>query len=1078
MKNKEKLYYSLGIGIIIVAIIFLCVVFFNKKYTITMYNDGEEYKVIKIEKGEKLKLPDAPEKEGYTFSGWYVDGKEFDSDTKITKDLELEAKWVKNTYTVVFKTGTGSDITKKVKYKDKVAKPSNPTKEGYEFVGWFIGNKKYNFASKVTKDLEITAKWTKVSTTSKTNSTSNVKRTERNAEQSVAYQVEHYLMDTKGKYSDKPNYIDSYTTVVGAKVNPIVHSYKGFTSPIVQTVTAGNNTVVKYYYERNKYQLTLNNSEGITAVKGNGTYYYDQEVVIEATLHEGYSFADWLNGSMNVADTLKTTVKMSDSNLSLTATAKINDTTIIYYDEKGNEIATDIDAEPGKTVKENTNAKAYEIKEGYTFAGWYTADGTKFDFDNNTMPIKGGLKLTAKFEANEYTVHFDSNGGTESMNDQTFKYDDGQALNSNEFTREGYTFQGWSKEAAGTTVDYKDGAVANFATSDEITLYAVWKANTYTVKFDANNGTGQISNQKFTYDEQQELTANEFTREGYTFQGWSKTQSGEVEFGDKYKVGNLVTENNGTLTLYAVWKANEYTVKFEANFEGYNEDTNGTMEDQKFTYDDGQKLTDNKFTREGYTFQGWSTTKKGPKEYNDGEAKNFTTKNTTVTLYAVWKANEVTIHYHGNNKNHDENTQTFTVESTESKDNGFTNSFRVTYQDKDGKNPTKTEDIVAEFECWSETEDGECIDTTEFKNEVIEALNKKDGEEFDLYAEWTADIEIKNPEEDSQREFVGWYLNDKPIDEMLDSSEHGKYTIDTDIVIVAKYLKILDLDNIIKDFVKDDTDIYTLNLDSNIITIDIKKPNIKISDLQAIKDLNEFLVQNADIITSNKVAESNSSKDLEEYLKEIGKHQLSYLYGKNLSLTIKLDEKLAKFEKNSEIKEKTYTIKFTNNSKNIITVKEYNEFAEKMLPLINTHQSTRYNVSVNDSNIKVLYADSTSTLTLASSLQGSGILTVFQQYLAKDYIKSMELTLPKKEGFDGTDMHVTVYPDNVTDDNYIIFGLSLVEYFENAGYEKTIKNQELDNIIIKVKINPQDGKYFQEGIFDEFNITFGPQNQA
>ena len=96
MKNKEKLYYSIGIAVIIAIIIFLCVVFFNRKYTITMYNDGEEYKVSKIEKGEKLKLPDAPEKEGYTFSGWYVDGKEFDSDTKITKDLELEAKWVKS----------------------------------------------------------------------------------------------------------------------------------------------------------------------------------------------------------------------------------------------------------------------------------------------------------------------------------------------------------------------------------------------------------------------------------------------------------------------------------------------------------------------------------------------------------------------------------------------------------------------------------------------------------------------------------------------------------------------------------------------------------------------------------------------------------------------------------------------------------------------------------------------------------------------------------------------------------------------------------------------------------------------
>jgi uncharacterized repeat protein (TIGR02543 family) len=191
-------------------------------------------------------------------------------------------------------------------------------------------------------------------------------------------------------------------------------------------------------------------------------------------------------------------------------------------------------------------------------------------------------------------------------------------------SKTGYTFDGWYIGDEKVTSEK--------IVEEDLKLYATWTANTYTVKFDSNGGNGTMDSPTFTYDKEEPLTANAFTRTGYTFAGWAESAGGNVVYADKESVKNLKSENNATITLYAQWTANTYTVKFNAN------GGSGTMTDKTFTYDVEQALTANAFTREDYTFAGWAVKADGTATYADmAKVKNLTSENkATVTLYAVW----------------------------------------------------------------------------------------------------------------------------------------------------------------------------------------------------------------------------------------------------------------------------------------------------------------------------------------------------------------------------------------------------------------------------------------------------------
>ncbi len=248
------------------------------------------------------------------------------------------------------------------------------------------------------------------------------------------------------------------------------------------------------------------------------------------------------------------------------------------------------------------------------------------------------------YDINEYTITYNANGGSGAPESQTKYHGYDLALSETVPTRNGYIFKGWGTSASDTSVDYEPGG--NYTGNSTRTLYAIWESDapeTYTVKFNANGGSGAPSNQIKTHGVTLYLSSTKPTRSGYTFKGWSTTSSGVQAV--KYSPGSAYTAN-ANITLYAVWQSQAptaYTVTYAAN------GGSGAPSSQTKYKDVTLTLSSTTPTRSGYTFQGWSTssTASSPTYYAGGSY----TSNASATLYAVWKADPpvtYTVSYNAN----------------------------------------------------------------------------------------------------------------------------------------------------------------------------------------------------------------------------------------------------------------------------------------------------------------------------------------------------------------------------------------------------------------------------------------------
>ena len=226
----------------------------------------------------------------------------------------------------------------------------------------------------------------------------------------------------------------------------------------------------------------------------------------------------------------------------------------------------------------------------------------------------GGLKI-------KHYVRYNANGGSGAPGTQTKVYGSVLTLSGTKPTRSGYTFQGWATSSEGG-VSYLSGSA--YRVDADVTLYAVWKINTYTVSYNANGGSGAPGAQTKTYGVTLALSTVEPTKTGYTFQGWATSSEGGVS----YLSGADYTAN-AAVTLYAVWKANTYTVSYNAN------GGSGAPGAQTKTYGVTLKLSSTKPTRTNYNFKGWGTSSSSTTvSYNAGG--NYTS-NASITLYAIWE---------------------------------------------------------------------------------------------------------------------------------------------------------------------------------------------------------------------------------------------------------------------------------------------------------------------------------------------------------------------------------------------------------------------------------------------------------
>lgn len=175
----------------------------------------------------------------------------------------------------------------------------------------------------------------------------------------------------------------------------------------------------------------------------------------------------------------------------------------------------------------------------------------------NTWTMSLDRTITAYADPNTYTIKYNGNGNTSgSTTSSTHTYDSSKALTTNGFTKTGYAFQGWATSASGPVVYTNGQSVKNITSTNGgvINLYAVWTANTYTIKYNGNGNTsGSTSSSTHTYDESKPLTENRFTKTGYAFEGWSLNPSGPIIYMNRQIVKNLTAVNNNIIDLYANW---------------------------------------------------------------------------------------------------------------------------------------------------------------------------------------------------------------------------------------------------------------------------------------------------------------------------------------------------------------------------------------------------------------------------------------------------------------------------------------------------------------------------------------------
>ena len=352
------------------------------------------------------------------------------------------------------------------------------------------------------------------------------------------------------------------------------HTFKGWYdnenltgSPV--TAIGGAETGNKEYWakwEINQYTVTVKPENGKADIII--TQDYGTPITAPTLTREGYTFKGW---DKEIPET------MPAENITVKAQWEINQYTIAFDTNGGSEIAP-ITQDYGTEI----TAPDKPTRKGYTFKGWDKEIP-------ETMPAEN-ITVKAQWEINQYTIAFDTNGGSEIA---PITQDYGTEITApDKPTRKGYTFKGWDKEIPETMP------------AENITVKAQWEINQYTITFDTNGGS-EIA--PITQDYGTEITAPDNpTRKGYTFKGW-----------DKEIPETMPAEN---ITVKAQWEINQYTITF---------DTNGGSEIAPITQDYGTEITapDNP-TRKGYTFKGWD--KEIPKTM---PAEN-------ITITARWKDTE------------------------------------------------------------------------------------------------------------------------------------------------------------------------------------------------------------------------------------------------------------------------------------------------------------------------------------------------------------------------------------------------------------------------------------------------------
>ena len=540
-------------------------------------------------------------------------------------------------YTVTYNNNGGSGCSSKTVTPGGIyGTMCVPTRDGYTFVGWFDSGYKdspLNYYADTYSDLK------------------NAFGTNQDA------LYNHYLEYGKNE---------------GRRISQYIASDK-FTANANQTIYAGWKAGYLIEYNANGGSGTMNSTLATTGssvtIKSNGFtrdgYLFEGWTTNSNGTDDGYGWTGW-SGTWNYTNGK---YGIANSKLVLYARWKTIKTYTISYNSNGGSgtMSSDTVSTGGAaTIKNNTFTRS-----GYTFAGWTTnSNGTDdgygwaegwsgiWNYDNGQYGIaNNALVLYARWNPKSYTINYNANGGSGTMSSSTVSSGSSVTIKNNAFTKKGYTFAGWTTNSNGTDDGYGWTAGKSYTwnydngqkgiSNNTLKLYARWTANSYTISYNSNGGSGTMSSSTVSTGGSVTIKSNTFTRTGYKFVGWT-TNSNGTDDGYGWTAGKSYTWNydngqlgvtNNSLVLYARWD-NHFTVTYNDNGGSGCSSSSKTVT-YGSTY--GTLCTP---TREGYIFAGWYSNSyyHAPWNYYYDKYKNDSTvfslgKNDKVGLYNNYLAN-------------------------------------------------------------------------------------------------------------------------------------------------------------------------------------------------------------------------------------------------------------------------------------------------------------------------------------------------------------------------------------------------------------------------------------------------------
>lgn len=533
--------------------------------------DGKTETTRRYNKSEEFTGLVTPDKKGYQFVGWVTDTFSYDaSGADPVFHLVVKATWEIRTFAINFDLNGGTllgETPDKYTVEDAEIKIPAAQKDGFTFLGWIWGDnttpsKEATIPAQSAGDVTFKAVW-----------------------EGLSYEItfDYAAPETPDGLPEKLEIVcgEPLTLPVPERVGYRFDGWWDGTVKVQDGVWNRPESVTftaKWHVE--EYTLKYHTEGGRNDASNPAHYTVETETFkLADPVREGYVFLGW-GTSKDDANPVKglEIQKGSTGNREFYALWKEKESTLTLDAGGGTCAVTKLTVVYGGRLELPSPTRA-----GYTFLGWFLKD--TLVANGSICRIAEDSVLTAKWEADFYSIDYKLNGGRNHADNPTYFTVEMEVV-LQEPTKTGHTFLGWTW--AGQTTPQKTVTIAK-GTATNLTYEAKWQANRSTVTLNPAGGVCGVSEMTVTYG--QNLTLPVPTREGYDFLGWY--------LGDQQVVdGPCPLEQDGELT--AKWEAVRYTITYNGLEDGINPSQNLTV----YTCESEFTLRDP--IRTGYDFLGWT----------------------------------------------------------------------------------------------------------------------------------------------------------------------------------------------------------------------------------------------------------------------------------------------------------------------------------------------------------------------------------------------------------------------------------------------------------------------------------------